>query len=470
MTRRVDMTTGRRERGSVLILVLVFMSAVGLVTIALLKQTDTNFRFGRVAKAEQARNYAAQAGIDAAIDRMHQAGGCDSTPSLTGLPVVNTRTPSVTIECLALSQISSAAAPWSVFITGTTGTTPGFTTIGGSTTIDGPFYNGLPGPSAWGNQLDLTVTGGDVQQVQIPGTGCSTQPSNLDVDTAAGYGYYGCLDPLPTPTYTSDLPSGLVAAPAPVTNGAGTCRVFFPGIYQGNLPALLEGPGTVNYFASGVYFLDGMGNIVLNPSAGSVINVLGGKPHLTQQTQLGLSCSASQYASDPANGVLFVLGGTSKIRANSNVNMELFGWTAPSGIELSLYQATTTLDATAPAPFAGVASNPQGGETLRVSSGGSGSDVVIHGLVYSPGASVDASGSDSFGRVELRGGVVADQLTIKRTATVALGLPAGYRSTAIVTSTAVPISGEGGQPVTATAVVHIGGTSDSPVIASWRLS
>ncbi|MEZ4501088.1 MAG: hypothetical protein R3C39_00475 [Dehalococcoidia bacterium] len=81
---------GRGEQGFVLILVLLFVAVVGLVTVALLRQTSTSIAAVKVATTNEARVSAVNAGIDVVIRDIESEtdGSCSGASlSLNSVPV-----------------------------------------------------------------------------------------------------------------------------------------------------------------------------------------------------------------------------------------------------------------------------------------------------------------------------------------------------------------------------------------------
>jgi type II secretory pathway pseudopilin PulG len=106
---------GQEDDGFVLIMVLLFVAVVGLVTVALLRQTSTSLAAVRVATTNEARVSAVNAGIDVVIRGIEEDEACSlESLTLNSVPV--------TASCLPLSGPPAPTPPDPVIEEGDDGT------------------------------------------------------------------------------------------------------------------------------------------------------------------------------------------------------------------------------------------------------------------------------------------------------------------------------------------------------------
>ena len=407
MSTRRARATG--DEGVALLLVLAFVLVMAVIVGALLHQSYATLRAARVTADVENRVYAANGGVDWAIQQIGQGVlGADGAPACadpsqgtqtlaSGL-ALNSRT--ITVTCTVDSGSSVGAGGWSVFIT-----KPGAGVVAKPSAVNdkavaGPVYNA--GSFAFDGTTSLRVQDGDVRTR-------SACPAELTVAVTPPYGCRGgvtttMLTPL-SPVNLTPFRDSIGFGPARVPDGDNTspaCRVFEPGRYDQPLALLSRADGE-NYLRSGIYYLDDLGAMTVDNAI-----VVGGIPGEREQAELAAGC-ATQTDSDTGYhyGVVIVLGGSSTLELRYGSSVELFGYQDPGAggaSAISLYQIVNEWGPTE-------TSHPAGG-TLASTSAGSRTDVVLHGLVYAPEARVSFLGTNQ-STASLTGGVVAAGLDLQ---------------------------------------------------------
>jgi hypothetical protein len=453
-------STSRRDAGSVLILVLVFITVIGAVTVALMSQAQTSLIASTLTRNQEKRVYAADAGIDWAIQLLRSdATLCPSKGSSATLPnplTVNGRL--VTVTCQTTDGSALGAGGWSIFLTSSAGTINTQSAANDTKTVSGPIFN----RGGWSLQAALQVKNGDVYE--YPKAGCA-QPANLTFpNTTPGLYSYICTDTnVATPPSPQALPAAIPADASPYTNSAGNCRTFHPGRYTS---APVTGNGT-NYFESGVYFFDNIGtwnlsDAIIGGQPAPILSKPGSfEPRISSTTPCGSDVAG-------AAGVEWILGGSSAISVSNQGHLELFSLPTNNVPGVGIFQVL----ATDPAPWAAKASTVGVGSAILSDGNGSSSELVVHGVVYTPTGHVTIRATNDTGEARLRSGVVAAQVDIWASASISSNLDISTGSgsgqrTILVTATA---TGAGEKPITASSVFTIGNdTNKTLTIASWRL-
>jgi hypothetical protein len=444
-------TARNDDDGVVLVMVLAFITAVSIVSLALVSQVVSNLSFTRVERQNQKQVYAANAAIEYGIQQVTANNGVCPSPTIVVPFQVNGRTP--TLACAATGSSSGGVngSDWAIFLTGANGGPVVKLLATGSHALNGSLYNGYDGSWAqtWNinSQAPLVVSNGSVTQYK------ATCPLPAPIDNLGPTGLtVNCVTtPVPTPLPAETLaPIAPANAAAPVIVDA-NCKAFNPGRYT-SAPSL-DG-SRVNFFRGGVYYFDGIGNWAIDS-----MQVLAGTPQLGEARQTALTCADAAQG-----GVMFVFGGNSTVSAKGSV-LELF----PSnvgGAGVSIYQVTGSIG--------GWNTSTTGNQPL-VSVHQTGADrFVLHGQVWTPlsGFELQFTGNSN-GTLLLRSGLVASDFreVIPGAATPSLNLVGTGSHSITLTGVGSPAGGETGGNVTATAVVVFSNdTTIAPRIASWRLS
>jgi Tfp pilus assembly protein PilX len=451
--------TRTSEKGSALIMALVFVFVTTLVVAAMLPLIETNLRVSTAVRAHTDQLFAADAGVEHVLEQLRLdrtscpiAGSTGSFPDLT----INGRL--VHLSCETISGSSSGAEGWAIIATGT-GPTGGISTQSGSSkSIEGPVFAARIVPSAL--QQDLDVEGDVVEQA---GNGCTVGASSRQgvvVSPSPPFGYSCVSRAIPMPAHA--LPAVPPAAPAPVsvvTSPGQTCRVFFPGTYTD--PIAFSGD---HYFRSGTYYFQ---NVDLSING----RVIGGERG-TLETRVNSGagpCDAYDEDSptdNPGTGVQWILGGTSKITVGNGDNLELYsraGGSEPqSGISLHAVTA-------AEAGGGYLVSAPSGNTLIDIGSGAH-VQATFHGIVFAPGLNINSFATNA-SEAQFQGGLVVGHIDLQSSAS-ASGLVVSADEAAVVRQVVIRAVAEGTGSlvdVTSTAVVSLG--NDDPrtfTIESWR--
>ena len=464
-----ELRNRRRDDGMALPLVLFLVVVVGFVVAALLTQARSNLRATVVTNNQQDKVYAANAGLDWAIQRFRtDTTLCPTTgtaQTLSGAPAFNGRT--LVVRCSTTSGSAQGSGGYAVFTTATSGTT--FSTQGAANAdkrVGGSISNG----GGWSLQANLYVRGGSVQQYSA--SGCPAQNNRL---TILGIGTYGCVPSRTTPSPVRSLAALQVAAAAPPVAAAPQdstgCRVFTPGRYNASTRPFTLNQGGQNYLRAGVYVLD---NTSLTLSSNNTI-VVGGAPNNGDTDDLGLraqltSCPAAQ--TNEANGVVILLVGNAQVYVDRG-SLELFSY-YPNGFDSQAAQAIYQLSAAEASAPGWALSGGSVPATGLLTGGANNASLVIHGNVHMVRSGVDISASNNAVDA-IQGGIVASTLSLQASASinpnnflVSTRASAGRRRIS-VTVCAEPVNGD--KRLIGTAIVDIANDSaKTTAVSSWRVN
>ena len=460
-----ELRNRRRDDGMALPLVLFLVVVVGFVVAALLTQARSNLRATVVTNNQQDKVYAANAGLDWAIQRLRtDTTLCPTTgtaQTLSGAPAFNGRT--LVVRCSTTSGSAQGSGGYAVFTTATSGTT--FSTQGAANAdkrVGGSISNG----GGWDLQANLYVRSGSVQQYSA--SGCPAQDNRL---TILGIGTYGCVSPRTTPSPVRSLAALQPTTPsvAVAPQDFGSCRVFTPGRYNNASRPVTLNQGGQNYLRAGVYVLD---NTSLTLSSNNTI-VVGGAPNNGDTDDLGLrsqltSCPVAQ--TNEANGVVILLVGNAQVNVDRG-SLELFSY-YPSGFDSQAAQAIYQLTA-AEASGWGLSGGSVPATGLLTGSANNAS-LVIHGNAHMVRSGVDISATNN-AVATIQGGLVASTLSLQASASIdpdkfVVSTRAGPgRRRISVTVCAEPVNGD--KRLIGTAIVDIANDSaKTTAVSSWRVN
>jgi hypothetical protein len=460
------MATSTDDEGAVLVFVLIAVLALSVIIGATLTNADVNLTNTTVTKSIRDKTYAADGGVEWAIQRFRQDSSLCPNPSSPWSGSTTLNGIAVNVTCAVTSGVASSVASWAI-ITTDTGALSLSTQSGGNAlkVVNGPTYvaGGLT------LQADLQVSGATLLEASPPCSGVPQPQGHLVGGTQSA-----CTT-LPVPTVSTTLPClqscsagqqfTMPARGPGATYTLGTCSVFLPGKYTGlNL-------GTHNYFASGIYYFENAGTINV---AGT--DVFGGKPaasETTAVTQASPCATDAQVGVYDGTGVEWILGGSTAITVSNSANssLELFSrvpGNSPNGPEGTAGISIRTVPASAPAGY--VASTVTGASFIFDSGGGSKPQVAIHGLVYVPQSSVNVAKTNTAVSVML-GGVVAYDVALQTSNSVADGNLVSVQTTAthrFLAVTAVAQGTGGTKNVTTRALIELGDDAARTVtVDSW---
>ncbi len=328
-----DVTT---EAGSTLLLILVFLTSIGLLGAALMNYeialTKQSFSTRRV----QTREIGANTGLEWAVNSLKQGkdGFCQGGYDRDLLTVGGRE---VEVTCRADDADRNAESNVALFLNRSEPADLNQLRVSGAlgpdatTQIGGPVYLGVKG--GWAIESPLRVDGDvlvgtedgrcepnetldlpeNVSALYANARNCSTDLSTVTpqpVPQPCG-AYEKCEDPEPW----------LLDVKGNETTSAPACKVFFPGYYR-KAPVLAGN----NYFVPGTYYfeLDGEWRIASAVRGGDPAPETG----VAEAAQAATSIPRCAGAPEPSEpwGVTFVVGGRSSLRIMDTARVELFSY------------------------------------------------------------------------------------------------------------------------------------------------
>jgi hypothetical protein len=400
-------------------MVLVVTVVLALVVVGVATYASATLRHGQVMEQSADRLATVDGATDNALEALSRNTSLCALSALSSQPggytyqlgdQINGIDP--TINCTAVGGGVKAVDAYAVIMTGAGGQTGPLLTIanGGSSaqaqkTFEGPVYLArTPNSSSTSFSANLTIKNGDLWY-----TGACPGDPTLAVDprlsiTPAGYGtqcvshdwqtLFGSLSP---PEF--DVDTLTTSGTSTPTVDAFGCHVWGPGRYT-SAPALAN--QTYNYFKSGNYYFENIGNWTIGNAA-----VLFGYPGATGQSIPGYKnsdtfstnpCNAAWQADSPTGASLF-MGGNSSITLDNNSALEI------SGADQGAYRvAIQTLESK------GLPSSLTGDQRVVRSGPGSNKQLSVQGLVWAPhtGFEFDLIANDAV--AALTGGAVVSEL------------------------------------------------------------
>jgi hypothetical protein len=459
----------RNQDGASLVIVLVVMAVFGLILGGLMTETGASTRYTTTVSNYEKKVYAADAGVAAGIQQLQQHNElCPTAGSSETLQTVNINGYDVSVACEVTAGSTVGGLGYAI-ITLSPGANS-LVTQGGSDPklVNGPVYVG----GTFDGNPGMKVTNGTFKQGTSSGCTSAT-PSGLTLDT--GYTYKcGAAEPNVDVPTTPALPSTPRASQT-----FGTCTYFYPGKYT-TAPTLSSG---TNYFASGVYYFENVGQWPINkvvfggaPATYESVRFKSPVPAAESYTPMPTCANDSDAISKAGGnapevtgtGAQFVLGGNSTIYLDNGSQLEVFA---------------RTLDGTSETATASIVAVPdswaawtQSTDNLTVYDfhNGSNPDSVIHGLVYLPEQNARLWSTNNVYAAVL-GGIVAWELELQSSASGSgLQVSAGDGEPEprhLVISSTAPSSPDpdAGRQVTSTAVVEIANDGAKTItVHSWR--
>lgn len=492
------MSPGRHgEQGATLVLVLAFVTVLGLLGTVLLDQSTAGLGRSSVARDYQEKVYAADAGVDAAIQQLRNddtlCPGTGLTPPVPELPsplpaqTINGKTVGTT--CSAVSGSSLGARGFAVVTTD--GSVDSFETQsggGGVKKIGGNVFS-----TRLSNSIDIAVEKGSVLE-HASASSCAVpagprpgnlffQPSvsgstviNAPGPTSVAPWAYRCT----TTAWTTYDPGKTLGTSRPRLHPLPTadtvlpdgCRVFRPGEYPAGITF-----GTNNFLASGIYYFPSGLVTITNQF------VIGGEP-ATGETPVntGAGCATATNASAPASqslpvpngddpsgtGVTIVLGSSARILVdNPDGKLELYTRTgAPTEAGTA---GVSIITVPSPAPAGGWLANTSlvTQPVVQVGTGNT-PGLAVHGMIYIPGRMIDMNATNT-SVAQLTGGVVAGRILYKASASagaagISIGSGSGRRQVEVIATASEP----GARNIVTRAVVDIENDAGRSItINSW---
>ncbi len=396
------------EAGSTLLLILVFLTSIGLLGAALMNYEITLNKQSFSTRRVQTRETGVNTGLEWAVNSLKQGkdgfcqGGYDRD-------VVTVGGREVEVRCQADDADRNAASNVAVFLNRAEPAelnrlrTSGALGPGGTTQIAGPVYLGVKG--GWSIETPLRVDG-DVlvgtedgrcepnETLDLPenmtalyanARNCSTDLSTVTPQPVPQpcEVYEKCPDPAPR----------LLDVKGNDTKSAPACKVFVPGYYR-NAPALAGN----NYFVPGTYYFE------LDEEWRIASAVRGGDPApetgVAEAAQSATSIPRCAGAPEPSEpwGVTFVFGGRSTMRIMDTARVELFSFvtkeTELPNIVSGGQKLTTEWARRSEFTL----------ERNLLSVGGGSPEFLLHSGIYAPDSAVSMTGTSR--AVEKIGGTV----------------------------------------------------------------
>jgi hypothetical protein len=436
MNRRTNVD----DSGSILPLVLVVSVVLALVVVAIASYATSALKLGHTVEESGDRVAAAEGGLDWALDRYTK--GLTTCASGSGVETtefqgdVNGLNAEVT--CRLVGAALPAGSGFAAVMTGEylTATDPLLQRGGAnseSKDIRGPIYMERPNISL---TAPVDVVNGHLLYQQDPpacdGHYIESNPT-LDSDfTLRPPGLSYCTNQTWHDLFEPNAPVialPVAAAPSPIVDPNG-CKIWFPGVYDGPASApdfsgATPGQQTYNYFVSGDYYFDDVGEIDLKGAY-----VLAGYPGIRGPNLVKVKpgdtfdnnvCRHAWWydgyfnPDEPADGVFgdrqgatWYLGGSSSIFINSNSALEIDG--RPQGFLGTDKQARVSFQTINPGGSDGTDLTGMG--EILTTKAGSGSQLAMRGLVWTPHSRFNFSNVANDVVAALQGGAVVSNLEI----------------------------------------------------------
>lgn len=381
------------ERGSSLLLVMIFLTSIGLLSSALMSYELSINKQSFSVRRLQSRETGANTGLEWGVNSLRQGkdGFCQGAYERE---IISVGGREVEVWCRAAAGTDTGSNNVALFLNQSEPAelnrvvTRGQLGPEGSTTIEGPVYNGR-GRDGWELKAPIKVSG----DVLLPDDGGLCEPGTTTDLPSEVTGLYvnakrctmslesvmpaaipmpcetleKCVDPEPT----------LLDVKGSETKEVPACKVFRPGVYR--TPPTLAGN---NYFTPGTYYFE----LKTDWTVASALR--GGDPApqspVAQGDPVDSSVPRCEGAPEPVEpwGVTFVFGGPSRMRVVEPARVELFAQVNADGLYPNIAtggqkRATewaTSSELRLDAPF------------LKV--GGGAPEFILHSGVYAPDSAV----------------------------------------------------------------------------------
>ena len=465
-----DCRTARRDKGSILPLVMVMTVVLGAVVVGLAGYVSAGLRYSRVVEDRADRLAAADGGLRYGIERLslQSYAGCFTSLGNTGykipFPAVVNES-QVTVTCKKAGTGFGDVQGWAVVVTGQ-GVPAGQWTLhsqggaGKQKLLGGPVY--VANPSKIDLQAPVQIEDGDLWYSDTTANcdNVENAPPGVPTDLTFKPILRGmlCLDKPWDQLYTAP-PVTIPTLPAaiPTVDGSG-CKVWSPGKYIGaTFPAL----GSDNYFKAGEYYLEDVAlNVDKTIIAGWASAPLYGDQQFVPSPKCANAVSADA-SSGSAPGATFYLGGSSSIHIDKGKFEVLRRRQGNSVVSI---QALSTTGVGYKASSLGY-----NDDILSSKSGSPQQDMVIHGLAWAPMAQLTFGNVTNVADGQLLGGAVFARIDLQSSASASnfvIRIESGPIPVTVVLDAKAT---KDGQSTTMRAIVQISDDGIDTAINSWRV-
>jgi hypothetical protein len=484
--------TCQSEAGSTLVLVLIFVTVLGLAMSVLLGAAGANLLTSDTVTRQDHKVYGADAGVAYGIQRLQLDPTACSDPGnhQTLTPAGGLRVPqagdnnwyrNVTVQCSNLSGSSVGIGGFALVVTGTRGS---IQTSNGNEDrpVQGPLYTAGDWSGLKTNKA-VDVQNGSIFAGTSPclHTGDPLPNQFLQMNSYLVNGvpevppgpYSYCPVTSSIPDAPHALPDAVPpeALPPTLPTSSNPWTVYYPGRYDSNnVPGETLTTPAMAYFASGVYYFDNV-NIVIGGVA-----VAGKQGSSDDKSYLSLTSSPPPPTPpDPAGtvgtGAEFILGGSSTI-ANTSNSLEIFdragGPSSDGSPNVSLLQVVAPPTPQTLPPGWDPSQLPLGTPIANVK--GNNVNFIVHGIVYAPQAQVNLNAVNT-SIVRLAGGVKVQGIALDAPSSIDTGnfvisIDHNAGSRKVVITSTVPAATNDKQ-IVSTAVVDFHNNGTPPTIDSW---
>jgi hypothetical protein len=413
-------THSRRDRGSVLPLVLVMAVVMAMVVAAIASYVTSGLAYSRVVEERSDRLAAADGGLRYAIERLSNSNyaACLSNLGNGGHTIdfpAKVNGADVKLTCTKGTNGIGDIKAWAIIMTGEGIPGNGWllqSQAGGGKQklLGGPVW--ISDPSRTDLKAPVTLEDGDVWYYKPD---CANPNITIDSNLEFTPDYRGSIC-VPEPWYdVFDAPSvGSFTPAADVVNtnkpgvlDASGCTVFSPGRYT-TAPVL----GANNYFQSGnYYFEDVLFNITdaVVTAGWADFDNYGDKQFIANFPCDG--AVGADQSSGSAAGATFYMGGSSRIEIDNKGSIEILRRLQGDSL-VSIH----ALDATNAAAAGGIPSTLTYNDNMLYTKSGNNTDLAMHGLVWAPYAQMEFGNVTNSANGQLLGGAALSRIVLQASA------------------------------------------------------
>jgi len=383
-------------------MVLVVSVILSMLVINLANYTFSDLRYGNVVEDRADRLSAAEAGLRHMLEQEQEANSLCTTAAGTGGGTTFTlpgtiSDASVEVHCRQVDGTLSAITAWAIVITGEGGVPAGqgLVTAGGAgvaKVFGGPSY--IENKSLLGVNVPLEMRDGNLWFTDPGCDSGGTYDGSTFTDLTFSPESRGlwCTDK----QWESLFPEPSIAAvstatPNPPYQDIAGCRVFEPGYYT-TAPAF----GDNSYMKSGNYLFHNTGTMSVN----KVTVTFGRQGVAGDQQEIDNATCDAQRDADVAEGATVYMGGNSHFEVSTQGGFEI----------LRRQQNNDFVSLHALPPGHAMASTLDYNTDIINTGPGSNKQMVIHGMVYAPRASLEFGNVANAAAAQLSGGAIVARI------------------------------------------------------------